>query len=131
MSKDKFNAIFTPDVMASLFPLERADNFFEALFGDASDGAYDIKLAYKTFDRGSLQFELRMIQRPGKCLGCHVTYGLPEVFSRHPVINIKGLVSEIGKLLDGHGRVEEWRLGATRELSRELHVIPLSISLAQ
>jgi hypothetical protein len=130
MSKDRFSAIFTPDVLASLFPEERADMFFDALFGDASDGAYDIKLAYNSSDQGTLQFELRMIQRPGKCLGCHLTYGLPEVFSRHPVINIKGLVNEIGKLLNGHGRVEAWRLGATRELSRELHIIPLSISLA-
>jgi hypothetical protein len=131
MSKEKFSAIFTPEVLASLFPVEKANDFFEALFGDAEDGAYDIELAYKTFDHGSLQFELRMIQRPGKCLGCHLTYGLPEVFSRHPVINIKGLVGEIGKLLDGHGRVGEWRLGATRELSRELHIIPLSIPLVE
>ncbi|MFH0729105.1 MAG: pancreas/duodenum homeobox protein 1 [Pseudomonadota bacterium] len=129
MSKDRFNAVFTPEVLASLFPVEKADDFFEALFGDAGDGAYDIELAYNAYDRGNLQFELRMIQRPGKCLGCHLTYGLPEVFSRHPVIDIKGLVGEIGKRLDGHGRVGEWRLGATRELSRELHVIPLSISL--
>jgi hypothetical protein len=129
MSKEIFSNIFTPEVLAALVPVEKADDFFEALFGDASEGAYDIELAYKAFDRGSLQFELRMIQRPGKCLGCHLTYGLPEVFSRHPVIDIKGLVGEIGKLIDGHGRVGEWRLGATRELSRELHVIPLSISL--
>jgi hypothetical protein len=130
MSQDRFNAIFTPEVMASLFPKERADQFFEALFGDASDGAYDIVLAYKAYEGGSLRFELRMIQRPGKCLGCHLTYGLPEVFSRHPVINMKGLVDEIGKLLDGNGRVGAWQLGATRELSRELHVIPFTVSLA-
>jgi hypothetical protein len=130
MSKDRFSAIFTPEVLASLFPEDRADMFFEALFGDASDGAYDIELAYNSSDNGTLEFELRMIQRPGKCLGCHLTYGLPEVFSRHPVINIRGLVNEIGKLLNGNGRMEAWRLGATRELSRELHVIPLSISLA-
>jgi hypothetical protein len=129
MSKDKFSTIFTPDVLASLFPEEKADMFFDALFGDASDGAYDIELAYNSSSNGTLQFELRLMQRPGKCLGCHLTYGLPEVFSRHPVINVKALVNEIGNLLNGHGRVASWRLGATRELSRELHVIPLLISL--
>lgn len=130
MSKDNFDTIFTPSVLGSLFPEEKADHFFEALLGDVSEGAYDIQLAYKGYDHGTLQFELRMVQRPGKCLGCHLTYGLPEVFSRHPVIDIKGLVNKIGILLNDHGQVGAWRLGATRELSRELHVIPLAISFA-
>lgn len=129
MSQENFSGIFTPSVLASLFPKEKADHFFDALLGDASEGAYDIQLVYNGYSRGSLHFELKLIQRPGKCLGCHLTYGLPEVFSRHPVINIKGLVNEIGKLLNGQGRVGAWRLGATRELSRDLHLIPLSIEL--
>ena len=130
MSKDGFKDIFTPQVLSSLLPENIADAFFEALFGDASEGAYDIKLAFNDYTRNSLRFDLQMIQCPGKCLGCHLTYGLPQVFSRHPVINLKGLVKEIETLLNGHGSVKEWQLGATREISRELHVIPLTIHLA-
>jgi hypothetical protein len=130
MVKDSWNDIFTADVLAFLFPKDRANQFFDALFGDPSEGAYDIQLAYKGYNPPALQFEMQMVQRPGKCLACHLTYGLPQVFSRHPVINIKGLVAEIGKLIGAKATIADWRLGATREHSRNLHVIPLTISLA-
>lgn len=130
MSNVDLKKVYTSEVLASLFPEEKSDDFFEALFGDASEGAYDIQLAFKDHNCNTLHFELQMLQRPGKCLGCHLTYGLPQVFSRHPVINVNGLVKDIGKLLNGHGQIAEWQLGATREISRELHVIPLTISLA-
>ncbi|MDX9787529.1 MAG: pancreas/duodenum homeobox protein 1 [Desulfobacterales bacterium] len=129
MSKNDHNALFTPETLASLFPDEKSDRFFDALFGDASEGAYDIRLSFIEHNCNSLHFELQLIQRPGKCLGCHLTYGLPQVFSRHPVIDIKGLVDDIGKLVEGRCQIEKWQLGATRELSRELHVIPLTIYL--
>jgi hypothetical protein len=45
------------------------------------------------------------------------------VFKRHPVINVNGVVEEIGKRLNGKFQCSGWELGATRELSRELHVI--------
>jgi hypothetical protein len=129
MSNDTYLELFTPDVLASLFPETRADQFFEALFGDAEEGAYDIRLAFKGHEERILRFELQMIQRPGKCLACHLTYGLPQVFTRHPVINLKGLVADIGHLIkDGH-RIEGWELGVTREKSRDLHVIPLILHL--
>ena len=37
--------VFTPECLNDLFPPQRTDDFFDALFGDAEEGAYDIRLA--------------------------------------------------------------------------------------
>ncbi len=124
--------IFTEQVLQTLFPPERTHDFFEALFGDASEGAYDITLRFDRHDPAShaLHFLLDLHERPGCCLACNLTYGLPEVFSRHPIINIRGLVGDIEKLLDGL-RCTEWRLGQTIQTSRSLHSIPLIIEVRE
>ena len=123
------NDIFTPEVLNKLFPAERADSFFNALYGDASEGAYDIRLKFKSYQNNRLEFELHLTQRPGKCITCSLTYGLPEVFKRHPIININGLVQEIDRLLGGRAKCIDWQIGFTREVSSDLHVIPLSVRL--
>ncbi len=123
------NEIFTREIMERLFPEERSNEFFDALFGDADEGAYDIRLTYHGAAEDELRFEFQLTQRPGKCLACNLTYGLPQVFARHPIINVEGVVQDIQKQIDGRGRCAGWRLGSTREVSRELHVIPLFISL--
>lgn len=127
-----FKNIFNDKVLAELFPTGRADDFFDALFGDASEGAYDIAVKYGGYDADSkdLHFELHLIQRPGKCLACNLTYGLPEVFSRHPIIDIKGLVEDIDKILGNDYSCREWSLKHTRSVSSDLHVIPLVVSLS-
>lgn len=130
MPEQDYHQIFTPEALARIFPPGRADEFFEALFGDASEGAYDITLAYLGYqpaDR-TLQFELQLHERPGKCLACNLTYGLPEVFSRHPLLNIKGVTDELAALLGEH--VRKWRFGTTQSRSSQLHVIPLTVTLA-
>jgi len=131
MTTDSYAEIFNSATLDRLFPPERADQFFDALFGDASEGAYNIRLGFVGHDpkRDTLQFELQLLQRPGKCLACNLTYGLPEVFSRHPIINIKGLTKEIDAILAGRKTCAEWRLGATRSVSKELYSIPLEIKL--
>ncbi len=116
-------------VIDNLFPSDRADQFFEALFGDASEGSYDISLEFRSQGENSLFFEFHLKQRPGKCLSCNLTYGLPEVFSRHPVINIKGIVSAINQSLNGNARCSRWELGSTRNISRKLHIIPFTVHL--
>ena len=126
---DTFAALFTPDKLQELFPADRADRFFDALLGDPKEGAYDIRLSYDGLHEGQLRFALELHQRPRKCLACNLTYGLPTVFSRHPIIDIKGLVAAIAQLLDGQGRCKDWKLGATVEKSRQLHVVPLLIDL--
>ncbi|MFC1515729.1 pancreas/duodenum homeobox protein 1 [Thermodesulfobacteriota bacterium] len=129
MTSELFDDVFSSDVLKKLLPEDRSDQFFDALYGDSSDGAYDIQLKFKAHDKDRLVFELNLIQRPGKCITCSLTYGLPAVFTRHPIIDINGLVREIEKLLDGWVKCSDWQLGATREVSGTLHVIPLIISL--
>ncbi|HIJ78757.1 MAG: pancreas/duodenum homeobox protein 1 [Desulfobulbaceae bacterium] len=126
---DDYGKIFTEDALGKLFPPTRADEFFDALFGDANEGAYDIKLAYRGKAANQLNFELELHERPGRCLVCNLTYGLPEVFSRHPIINIKGLAGEIVSLLGIKADCADWKLGSTNSISKSLHAIPLRITL--
>lgn len=129
MGSELFETLFTPDRLKTLFHPERADQFFEALFGDAGEGAYDIRLDYDGFQDNRLQFLFRLTERPGKCLSCSLTYGLPHVFSRHPVINVAGLVHDIDQLLDGSHHCGKWELGRTIEFDRHNHAVPLTIAI--
>lgn len=131
MTDDTFKALLTPENLANIFPKERSNDFFDALFGDASEGAYDIELAYRDFRGDTLTMDLRLHERPNRCLACNLTQGLPQVFSRHPVINIKGVVSELQSLLGGSIRLGEWSLGYTEQQKRSLHVIPLKIKVVK
>lgn len=126
----KFADIFTTRILDRLLPPGRADLFFEALYGDADEGAFDISLNFSGYDEKQQQlvFEFQLRERPGKCLACNLTHGLPEVFARHPLINIKGMVGEIEKLLSGR-RCGDWSLGHTVTAARNLHLIPLRIAL--
>ncbi|MEE4358437.1 MAG: pancreas/duodenum homeobox protein 1 [Desulfococcaceae bacterium] len=131
MNTAEAHEIFTKEKLDSIFPPDRADHFFDALYGDVREGAYDISLFFAKYlpESRELLFEFHLKQRPGKCLACNLTYGLPQVFSRHPLINIKGLVQEIEKMLRDGAQCADWQLGATREISRSLHMIPLTIRL--
>lgn len=121
--------VLNKENLAKIFPRERANQFFEALFGDADEGAYDIELAYRSVQDQVLIMDLQLQQRPNHCLACNLTQGLPQVFARHPVINIKGIVKEIETLLGGAYTCSNWSLGYTEQPSRTLHVIPLQIVL--
>ncbi|XXJ20397.1 pancreas/duodenum homeobox protein 1 [Desulfovibrio caledoniensis] len=123
-----YGQIFTEDTLQTIFPPERTEAFFEALFGDAEEGSYDICLAFSGNRGQDLDFELKLLQRPGKCLACNLTYGLPQVFSRHPVINLNGIAQAVARAAGAPSA--DWKLGNTREISRELHIIPLTITLA-
>jgi len=131
MEGKDFRIFFSDQTLDEIFPETRADQFFEALYGDIEEGAYTIGLKFRHYDseENFLFFELELKERPGKCLACNLTYGLPEVFSRHPVINIKGLVSEIEKRLGNGAKCREWTLGPTRSVSNNLHAIPLTIKI--
>lgn len=129
MDSSNLQALFTPQTLRQLFPRQRSDEFFDALFGDAAEGSYDIELGYRGVQGNQLTFELQLHERPGRCLACNLTQGLPQVFSRHPVINISGLVKEIDTLLGGQARCGAWSLGYTEQRSRSLHIVPLKITL--
>ena len=129
MDTTAIDALFSQDTLSSLFPKERTDDFFEALFGDASEGAYNIELAYGGTSGQQLVMELRLHERPGCCLACNLTQGLPQVFSRHPIINVSGLVGDVDKLLGNNATCKEWALGFTEQRSKEMHIIPINITL--
>jgi hypothetical protein len=129
MKKEILDALFSAKALQEIFPKERANDFFEALFGDAEEGAYDIQLAYIGSDGNTISMELQLFERPGHCLACNLTQGLPTVFSRHPVINIAGIVQDIDKLLAGQARCVDWSLGYTKQKSKSVHAIPLTIIL--
>jgi hypothetical protein len=131
MEEKEFSLIFSDQRLKDIFPETRADQFFEALYGDIQEGAYTISLKFKGIDSdlGLLHFDLELKERPGKCLACNLTYGLPEVFSRHPIINVRGLVKELEKLVGNGFRCGEWSLGQTLPVSNDLHAIPLRIKI--
>ena len=88
---------FSQDYLDSLLPEETSDRFFDALYGDAEEGAYDIRLAFVSAESRRVVLSFNLVKRAGKCLVCSLTYGLPNVFARHPQINIKGMVDRIEK----------------------------------
>jgi hypothetical protein len=121
--------LFTETALKQLFPAERTDAFFEALYGDAAEGAYDIAFSFQGLNKEALEFRFDLHRRPGKCLACNLTYGLPQVFSRHPLIDIAGLVRGIENRLAGKATCSRWKLGETKEISSDLHVVPLTVFL--
>ncbi len=129
MDNSTIDALFTTAALQQLFPEERTNDFFEALFGDANDGAYDISLGYGGYANGRIRLELRLHERPGCCLACNLTQGLPQVFSRHPVINVAGLVQAVDQLLGDTARCGDWQLGTTEQRQKDLHLIPLNIQI--
>ena len=131
MTSSELTDLFDKAQLEKLLPPERTDQFFEALFGDAGEGAYDISLAFCRGSAKALEFEFQLTSKPGKCLACNLTYGLPNVFARHPVIDIKGMVSTIGEHLEGKAHIDEWYCGETVERTSDLHVIPLYLKLSQ
>ncbi|MEN8190163.1 MAG: pancreas/duodenum homeobox protein 1 [Thermodesulfobacteriota bacterium] len=123
-------SVLTPEALSQIFPQDRANQFFDALFGDANEGAYDIELAYAGSDDRNVKLELRLHERPGRCLACNLTQGLPQVFERHPVINLAGVAEDVARLLGDQTSVAKWSLGYTEQRQKEMHVIPLNIELA-
>ncbi|WP_147821175.1 pancreas/duodenum homeobox protein 1 [Salidesulfovibrio onnuriiensis] len=121
--------VFTEAKLSEMFPASRSNDFFEALFGDAEEGSYDIQLAFAGAEGSTLNFEFNLNQRPGKCLVCSLTYGLPQVFSRHPIINVQGLAEQIAHVAGNTGGDVIWKLGITNERSHAQHYIPLTIEL--
>ena len=63
----------TADFLDGLFPPERTDAFFDALFGGAEEGAYTIVLRPRAESETSVEVAMELHQRPGKCLMCSLT----------------------------------------------------------
>ena len=129
MNTSAIDSLFTPETLQQLFPKERTNDFFEALFGDADEGAYEIELGYGGVSGNSLTMELKLHERPGCCLACNLTQGLPQVFSRHPIINVAGIVADVDTLLADYESCKELSLGFTEQRQKEVHIIPINIIL--
>jgi hypothetical protein len=121
--------VFTTEWAGTVFPPERTNDFFEALFGGAEEGAYDISLRFMAERGNSYEFAFVLTQRPGKCLACNLTYGFPQVFTRHPVLNVKGVAEAVAVALGKGPSGVTWRLGNTRDESSAHHYIPLTVTL--
>lgn len=113
-----------------IFPPERADAFFDAIYGGAEEGAYDISLQCKNVDDTKAVLAFVLQRRPGKCLKCSLTYGLPQVFQRHPIINAANTAEAIATELGWNCPIR-WTLGSTTELNDDQHEIPFIIEKAQ
>lgn len=120
--------IYTVEWCRAVFPPERTNEFFEALFGDAGEGAYDIELAFVAGDGDKLEFCFNLHRRGAQCLACNLTHGLPKVFERHPVINSEGVAQAAAAA--AARTVKEWKIGSTREVSKALHRVPFYVWLA-
>jgi len=129
MDTSKIDTLFTDDTLKQLFPEDRTNDFFEALFGDSDEGAYDIALAYGGVNGNTLTMELQLHERPGCCLVCNLTQGLPQVFSRHPIINVSGIVADVDTILGDIASCQEWSLGYTEQRQKDMHIIPISITI--
>lgn len=129
MAPPNLDHLFDENQMSRIFPESVSDRFFDALFGDSKEGAYDIRLAFNRQEGNKLEFHFELSRRLDKCLRCSLTYGLPEVFMRHPVINLKGLAGEMEKILDGKGKIDRWKIGKTIEVDADLHIIPFTVFL--
>lgn len=129
MTNQQMQALFTQEQLDHLFPLDRSRDFFEALYGDDEDAAFDIRLSFAGATDARLHFRFLLDQRPGKCLACNLTYGLPKVFSRHPVINIRGIVGDVAEMLDLPPSRLQWDLGQTEPSRPDQHAIPLTVTI--
>ncbi len=129
MDENKVREILTRQFMETLFSQERSNDFFDAFYGGSEDSHFDIRMAFDGTRDNQLHFAFELIQRPGKCLACNMTYGLPHVFARHPVINIRELVEDIASALALDSSGLTWSLGNTFTQSSERHKIPLVISV--
>ena len=130
MNDNRFNLLFDKPACSKMLPPEKTAEFFEALFGDASEGSYDIELIFDGSDEKSLRFNIALHQRPGHCLACNLTQGLPQVFSRHPVLDVAGIVEQVDAILGDKAHTGKWQLGFTQQRSQALHIIPLTIERA-
>lgn len=129
MTTQQAKSVFTPEKLTSLFPPERSEAFFEALYGDADEAAFSIRLDFAMAEDSRLHFRFHLEEKPGKCLACNLTYGMPSVFDRHPVIDLRGLVCNIGQALDIPADRLSGELGRTINHAANLHLIPLTITI--
>ena len=118
--------------LESVFPPERTEAFFDALFGGAEEGAYDIVLVCRSEGEGKAELAFELHQRPGKCLACNLTYGLPQVFQRHPILNVAGVARAVAEKLGWPIFVKPANAGSSVGISkaRDMAELEAAVDLA-
>lgn len=111
-------------ILDEIFPPEKADAFFDAIYGGSEEGAYDISLTCEAVEDNSARLRFELKRREGQCLRCSLTYGLPAVFQRHPVIDINSVAEAVAHVLGWNNF--HWDLGKVVEESDALHYIPFN-----
>lgn len=114
------------DTLNKIFPPEKTDEFFDAMYGEAEEGAYDIRLVCKNIEGKQANLVFQLLRRPGKCLKCSITYGLPEVFMKHKVIDLAGVSNAIARELGWTGKLS-WQLGEVMDINEDLQMIPYTL----
>jgi len=129
--KPRPNELIQEDKLNELFPKGKDNEFFEAFYGGLEDGAFDINFSFESYnpDNSELVFGFNLKERPGKCMACNLTYGLPAVFEKSPIINLKAIINGINEMINPHYEVNEFILGKTIPKAPKLNVIPLIIKL--
>ena len=126
----EIESLFDSKLLQELLPEEQVKAFFEAFyFGE--EPAYDLSLGFRGLRGNLLILELELKARPNQCLACNLTWGLPEVMERHPMLNLEGVVRRLEEKLPEGVNIISWELGATEQKSPDLHVIPLLIRLSR
>jgi len=122
--------LFDEKTLEELLPREQVEAFFEAFyFGE--EPAYDLSLGFRGVRGNLLLLELQLKARPNQCLACNLTWGLPGVMERHPMLNLEGVVRRLESKLPEGMKVASWELGATEQKNPDLHVIPFLIRLSR
>lgn len=125
---DKSAPLIDQAWLEKMLPPEKTDEFFDAIYGGSEEGAYTIVPVLKKLTQDAAVVDLELRRRPGQCLKCSLTYGLPEVFRRHPLLNIAGFVKEIAHKAGWSNY--SWELGETEDRGEDLHSVPLTIKKA-
>ncbi len=117
-----------PETLNELLPRQNVESFFESFyFGE--EPAYDLSLGFGGISGDLLRLELLLKARPGQCLACNLTWGLPEVMAKHPMLDLAGMIKRLEEKLAVN--VASWELGPTEERGADLHVIPILVRLAK
>jgi hypothetical protein len=129
--KPRPNELIQEEKLKELFPTGRDDEFFDAFYGGSEDGAFDIFFSFDSYrpDNSELIFGFNLKERPGKCMACNLTYGLPSVFEKSPIINLKRIINGINEMIAPHYEINGFMLGKTTPKAPKVNVIPLIIKI--
>ena len=113
MTTDTIKTVLTKENLEKIFPRQRANDFFEALFGDADEGAYDIELAYREHNGSTLVMDLLL----RRLLDLGIRLARPGEFSERAFLNGKLDLAQAEAVAD---LIESGTEAAVRLASRTL-----------